>query len=63
MDCVVHPEECTCDCHRNPGMKHPLRCCDGMCPFCRRYVAHDKMYEHVRDHHPDRLDADNPRPA
>lgn len=31
-------DECSCDCHRHPGVKHCMPCCH-TCPACQRHIA------------------------
>ena len=31
------PQECTCGCHRYPGMLHFRPCCEGQCSTCGKW--------------------------
>lgn len=45
MDIGSEVNECNCECHRNPNVKHFVACCV-QCPYCgvqvKSYIEHVK---------------------
>lgn len=41
-------DECTCICHRSPGVKHCVPCCN-ICPRCGKNIIRGRYQQHLKE--------------